>query len=266
MLPRWRANSGTNKSDRKGRTFRTPSRRWRSTVETRNRANGFATCRLAYDALIFDCDGVLVDSEPLHAETWVEIFTRHGVPMTIEGFARFLGMTSPQMLAVLAQEGGISPELDHRALIVERRDLYWERIAEGLDEIPGTEAFLRALAPRAALAMATSNPRETYDRILDVMGWRDLFSAAVGVDEVAHAKPAPDIYLRAVERLGVPAEKCLVFEDSLPGIEAARAAGLDVAGLATSHDGATLLAHGARCALRDFTDHDTLRAALARES
>lgn len=224
--------------------------------------NDLSALPLSYKGLIFDCDGVLVDTEPLHGRTWIELLGRYGVSYSWEEFSRFLGQTSPQMIRTLVEEGKIPAHLNPRALIDERRDLFWERLEEGIEEIPGSRDFLTAMAPRASLALATSNLRATIERILRIMDWTEAFDATVGIDDVGHPKPEPDIYLEAVERLGLPASACLVFEDSVPGIQAARAAGLEVVGLTTSHPAETLLEHGVRAVLDDFTDPAALARAL----
>lgn len=217
---------------------------------------------LAYKGLIFDCDGVLVDTEPLHAETWIEIFSRHGADITLEEFNEFLGSTSPQMLAVLAQRGRLASNIDPKLMMDQRRDLYWETLKTRLVEIPGACDFLDAMAPHTALAMATSNIRQTIDHVLHIMNWQTRFTATVGAENGMRSKPTPDIYLCALEKIGLPPEDCLVFEDSVPGVQAARAAGIDVVGMATGLPPETLLSHGAKDVIRDFTDAESLRRIL----
>ncbi len=235
-----------------------------SLVEGQDLAQALATCPLAYKGLIADCDGVLIDSEPLHADTWVEYLNNHGIDFPAEEFNRFIGVTSPQMMRVLREENRVPETLDVRKMMDERRYYFYRRLETELIEIPGATTFLRTLSSRVPLALATSNLRETYDHILRIAGWNGLFSVLVGADDVTHPKPAPDIYQETVRRLNLPPEDCLVFEDSLPGLDAARTAGLEVVGVATSLPAETLLKHGARTTIRDFADREALLGALAK--
>jgi beta-phosphoglucomutase-like phosphatase (HAD superfamily) len=222
------------------------------------------SCPLAYRGLIFDCDGVLIDSEWLHAETWCETLSRAGVAITTDEFMRFRGITSPQMMRILETEGRLPAGTDHRALIDARREAYWERLETDLREVSGACDFLEAFAPRAALALATSNLHSTIRRILRIMEWETTFAVTVGLDDVEHPKPAPDIFECAVERLELPPEQCLVFEDSMPGVQAAHAAGVDVVGVLTDQTAEALLSHGACAVIKDFQDAEGLRAALGK--
>jgi beta-phosphoglucomutase-like phosphatase (HAD superfamily) len=226
--------------------------------------DALSSCPLAYRALIFDCDGVLIDSEWLHAETWCETLTREGVAITTDEFARFRGITSPQMMRILETEGRLPDGTDHRALITARREAYWERLETDLREVTGAVDFLKAFAPRVALALATSNLRSTIRRIVRIMEWETTFATTVGLDDVEHPKPAPDIFQCAVERLGLPHGQCLVFEDSVPGVQAAHAAGVDVVGVLTDQTAEALLSQGACAVIRDFNDTEGLAAALGK--
>jgi HAD superfamily hydrolase (TIGR01509 family) len=168
------------------------------------------------------------------------------------------------MMRVLREENRVPETLDVRKMMDERRYYFYRRLETELIEIPGATTFLRTLSSRVPLALATSNLRETYDHILRIAGWNGLFSVLVGADDVTHPKPAPDIYQETVRRLNLPPEDCLVFEDSLPGLDAARTAGLEVVGVATSLPAETLLKHGARTTIRDFADREALLGALAK--
>jgi HAD superfamily hydrolase (TIGR01509 family) len=217
-----------------------------------------SSCPLRYKALIFDCDGVLVDSEPLHCLTWQEVFRSHGVEMATEAIMRFVGMSSPQTMAALVDEQHLFECPDRDLWIREKRELFLRYVDERLEEIRGVRRFLDAMARRIPLAMATGCLAETYSPVLHRMGWTEVFGVKVGADDVAHPKPHPEIYLTTLERLGLPASACLAFEDSAPGVEAARAAGLDVVGIASTHDAAFLVDRGARAVLSDFDDENKL--------
>lgn len=222
-----------------------------------------SSCPIRYKALIFDCDGVLVDSEPLHCLTWQETFRKHGVEMPTEALMRFVGLSSPQTMSVLLDEKLMLDCDDPEILIREKRELFWRYVEERLQEIPGVRSFIAAMAPRIPLAMATGSPESTYSRVLRRMRLIGVFGVIVGADHVANPKPHPEIYLKTLKALGLPASDCLTFEDSAPGVEAARVAGIDVVGIASTHDADFLTERGARAILPDFTDEARLCALLA---
>lgn len=209
-----------------------------------------------YKALIFDCDGVLVDTEPLHCLSWQEVFRSHGLEFSEDFIMGFVGLSSPQTLRILQERSWIPREVDCESWIQEKRMLFYRFIEEKMTEIPGISPFLRKAAKRMPIAMATGSPRNTYERVLRRMQWGDVFDVLVGADDVSQNKPDPEIYLTALERLGMDARDCLAFEDSLPGVEAARAAGLDVVGIASSKSPDALLQKGAKAVVQDFADEE----------
>ena len=227
-------------------------------------AAGFSTCALDYEGLILDCDGVLVDTEPIHARSWREEFLRHGADIPEEYYYRFIGVTCGQMFDWLERERPFEYSGGREEIVPLKRGLYWDLLETDIREVPGAGAFLEAMARRVPLGMATSNPRETHERILRLMGWTDLFATIVDADCVEHAKPHPEVYERALAALGLGPRDSLVFEDSVPGVESARAAGLDVVGMTTYHDADALRSRGALATLDDFTDTATLVALLSR--
>ena len=225
-----------------------------------------ADCPIHYKALIFDCDGVMVDSEPLHCQTWREVLLSHGVDMSVESIMRFSGQDAAQTMFVLMEKEGLLGCDDPQDWIIEKRNLFWKYLDESLCEIPGIGSFFAAMASRIPLAMATGAPRSSYSRVLRRMGWEDVFAVAVGADDIVRSKPDPEIYHLALERLGLASEQCLVFEDSLPGIKAARAAGIDVVGVASTHPAEMLRAAGATSVIRDFSDEALLCTILSPPS
>lgn len=177
------------------------------------------------DAVVFDCDGVLVDSEPISEWAWRRALEGHGVDMG-QDFSQWVGTTDEAIAVRFAPEAGVSPvRLADRAaaLLVGRL---------GDETLPVFEDAMDALsAARAAnlgLATATNSERWRFEAILASAGLADAFPVVVTSDEVAFPKPAPDIYLRAAALLEVEAPRCLVIEDSPTGVAAARAAGMRV--------------------------------------
>jgi HAD superfamily hydrolase (TIGR01509 family) len=184
--------------------------------------------------VIFDCDGVLVDSEPLSMRADVEIVRRFGINITPEEAGlRFIGATFEAMLDTLAQEHkiqfphGLSAEKDRRLEELFRKDL---RI------VPGVRESLAALADRGVTCSVASNsPRQRVELALSVTGITGHFTAITTYENVPCGKPAPDVYLEAVERSGFSAHQCCVVEDSTTGVTSAVAAHLNTFGFTGTH-------------------------------
>ncbi len=175
--------------------------------------------------VIFDCDGVLVDSEPLSIDVLVRVLRNAGVEMDAEeAYARFLGKSLKTMSDILHADYGLA--VDDRFLEEMRLDLY-EKFRGELQAIDGIAEVLDQLdVPRC---VASSSQMERIRLSLTITGLIDrldphLFSASM----VSNGKPAPDLFLHAAARMGVPAESCIVVEDSPAGIAAAKAAGMRV--------------------------------------
>lgn len=174
---------------------------------------------------IFDCDGTLVDSMPLHLKAWRAAFTAHGAPFefTEERFYSRAGMPDRAVVAELNQEFG--SQLDGDA--VHETKLEW--FVAHLHELAAVEAVaevVRGLHGRFPIAIATGSDRALVEPELVHVGLRSYFDIIITPAEVKRGKPAPDMFLLAAEKMGVPPEKCLVFEDGVAGLEAAEAAGM----------------------------------------
>lgn len=178
-------------------------------------------------ALIFDCDGTLADSMPVHWIAWNSTLKKHGLDhlMPHERFMAFGGVPAMQIFDLLAAESG--RELDARALTVEKYAAY----AQHLDKITRIEPIV-ALAlehkGKLPIAVATGSTHTGITNTLKAIDLTDHFDAVVCADDVEHPKPHPETFLTAAAKLGVAPELCLAFEDAPPGLEAARAAGMDV--------------------------------------
>ena len=177
------------------------------------------------DAVVFDCDGVLVDSEPLSEHAWREALAEHGVDLG-DDFSRWVGTTDESIAVSFSAEAGVSPtRLADRAAAI-----LVERLRE--DPVPvfgdAVEALERATANGMPLGVATNSERWRLEAILKSAGLDAAFSVAVTADDVASPKPEPDVYLLAASLLGVDPSRCLVVEDSPTGVAAARAAGMRV--------------------------------------
>jgi HAD superfamily hydrolase (TIGR01509 family) len=188
-------------------------------------------------AAIFDCDGTLVDSEPLARVAWERSLAPHGYEIDDVEYAGLIGRPYAQVHGFFADRiPGLEPI-----------DAFWDgysgRLFELIDSelVPFDDALetVRDLAARGvAVAVASSSPRARLDRTLARAGLADTFAVSVAGDEIEHGKPAPDMFLAAAERLGVDPARCVVIEDSAPGIAAGRAAGMIAIGIV--RDGADL--------------------------
>ncbi len=189
-------------------------------------------------AAIFDLDGTLTDNMPWHARAFEVFMRRHGLPpLTMELRRRLDGKRNDEIMPVLFGRDLTADE--QRDLAHEKETLYRETAAGQLEPMPGLLALLDALEAREIpVAVATSGPRENVSYSLREIGLADRITVIVRGDEVPHGKPAPDIYLRAAELLGVDPARCLGFEDAPVGVEAIVRAGMRCVALTTSFDAA----------------------------
>ena len=179
-------------------------------------------------AFLFDCDGTLIDTMPLHFQCWERAARGRGAvkPLDYERFLLLGGMSGHQVAAYVCRETGL-PEEGLNELVNEKRALYHESVDQcGL--VPEVAAFARRVSRTHPVAVVSGGHRSAVLRSLEATALDTLFPVVVTPDMVEHGKPAPDMYLLAAERLGVEPADCIVFEDGLPGIEAARAAGMRV--------------------------------------
>ena len=177
-------------------------------------------------ALIFDFDGLIIDSETAISATWIELYARHGLPFPEHLWRRMVGTREHDDLLWndLAEQTGLP--LDVAVLEPERRARGVE-LANLLNPLPGVVAHLDAARQAGlALAVASSSSAWWVGGHLERLGLTERFSAVCTRELVAHSKPDPGIYLAALERLGVAAAETVALEDSQAGVEAAKAAGL----------------------------------------
>ncbi len=176
--------------------------------------------------LIFDCDGVLVDSEGLSCQLDAELLTEFGVPYTAEDVAReFIGVSLKDQIARIKGEHGITLPADFSERLNRR---LFARFETDLKPIEGVrEAILALPVPRC---VASSSVPERIALSLRVTGLSDLFDHIFSATQVPRGKPAPDLFLHAAAQMGVGAEECVVIEDSTAGVQAAVAAGMRIIG------------------------------------
>lgn len=174
--------------------------------------------------IIFDCDGTLADTMPLHWQTWQRIARRYGLSLSRERFYSLGGIPARDILRMLSAEQGVA--LDPLAVAREKEAEYLELIAH-VEPINVVVSVARENCGKIPLAVASGGNRQIIEQVLEHLGIRHLFQAIVTNEDVAHQKPAPDIFLEAARRLGVPPQFCRAYEDTDVGMQAIRAAGME---------------------------------------
>jgi beta-phosphoglucomutase len=186
-----------------------------------------------FDSILFDFDGVLADTEPVHCDCWAEVLAPQGIALEWPVYReRFMGIDDREMLHLLIADQ--NPELEWEALwklYPAKKDRFRARVMSAPPFDPALRAFLTDLARQYTLAVVSSSSCSEIEPMLEAGGLRHFFRTVVGAESVKRHKPAPDPYLLAAERLAVRAP--LVVEDSEAGMAAGRAAGFEV--LAIKH-------------------------------
>ena len=178
------------------------------------------------EAVVFDLDGVLVDSEPVWEQVRRQVVAGHGGHWAADTQQRLMGMSTPEWARYLSEELGVGlPPETVAALVIDQMRARYETQVPAM---PGAAGAVRQLAARWPLGLASSSPPVLIGAALDGMGLRGCFAVTMSTQQVARGKPAPDIYLAVTSRLGHPAQRCAAVEDSANGIRSAAAAGLAV--------------------------------------
>jgi len=185
-------------------------------------------------AVIFDMDGVLVDSYRAHLRSWQVVAEEEGFEITEREFAATFGRTSREIIASLWGEGRYG-EHEIVALDDRKEAAFRKVIAADFPAMPGVKRLLRALADAGfLLAVGSSGPPENVDLVLDRLDAGPLFQAVVNGMDVTRGKPDPQVFLITADRLGVPPANCAVVEDAPAGVQAANAAGMTSVGFAST--------------------------------
>ena len=203
-------------------------------------------------ACIFDMDGVLIDSGAHHRDAWRALLEELGAaPAEPEYWRLTIGRPAEEAVPLLL--GAPVTAARARRLARRKRELYTDFARRGTRTVAGIPAFVAALT-RCAVprAVGTSASRYDVETLLASLGLRRHFDVIVTADDVLLGKPDPAVYLEAARRLGAPPASCLVFEDSLVGVVAARRAGMRAIGVTTAHTAAELEGAGAESTIPDF--------------
>ena len=182
--------------------------------------------------LIFDCDGTLADTMPLHWRAWHMITRRHGLHFPEDRFYSLGGVPARDILKMLAEEQGRS--LDHIAVAHEKEETYLQTL-EQVEPIHAVVEIAHAHHGKIPMAVASGGTQKIICQVLDHLKIRHLFDAIVTSEMVKQQKPAPDIFLEAARRIGVEPRFCRGYEDTDLGMTAIRAAGMEAVDVRTLH-------------------------------
>jgi|ERR1700730_3394304 HAD superfamily hydrolase (TIGR01509 family) len=241
----------------------------RNTVYTESmqrEANLWVRNRLQFghpDALIFDMDGVLVDSEPLHLRAKREALSKAGIMLPESLFANYIGRSDKAMIYEVAAAHGLSAQRSDEILDSKRR--IYESLEHTLRPVPGAIEFVHWASSCYRLALATSATSRNRQATLKLLRIESMFEVAVDCASFSQSKPSPEVFQVVLERLNLAPTACLVIEDAVSGIIAARAAGCFSAGLTTSFAEATLRASGADIVFGSYSELKTLLTAREPE-
>jgi HAD superfamily hydrolase (TIGR01509 family) len=177
-----------------------------------------------HDALLFDCDGTLADTMPAHYRAWLHVTGHHGLSFSEDRFYSLGGRPTRDIIATLAREAGLDIDVDAAAVMKEEAFLTQVKSVEPVD--PVVEVIHRCRG-RVPMAVVTGGHRHVCLQILEQIGLAECFDLIVASEDTQRHKPDPDPFLEAARRLGANPAKCVVWEDSDLGIEAARRAGME---------------------------------------
>jgi HAD superfamily hydrolase (TIGR01509 family) len=190
-----------------------------------------------FSAFIFDLDGVIADTESVQLHAINLLLHPFGHSLTQEEWAKeYVGHPIEEDVRAIQTRFRLETPLK---ILSERRRILYKNLLQdgaGLQTLPGLDAFLGALRERhMPLAIASGSPRADVETVLRTLNLRERFNAIAAADEVAHPKPAPDVYLLATRQLKIQAHECLAIEDSATGIASAKSAGLQVAAIPSAY-------------------------------
>jgi beta-phosphoglucomutase len=182
--------------------------------------------------VIFDLDGVLVDTAWAHRRSWFDLAAKEGLPMSEEFFRHTFGMQNDAILPQL-RPGLSKAEMDRLADWKEQR--YRDIVQERVELAPGAQALLQDLKRHGfRLSIGSSAPAQNLDVFWKKLGFADWFDARVTKEDTSQSKPSPETFLKAAEKLGLSPACCAVVEDAVPGVQAGKAAGMHVVAVTTT--------------------------------
>ena len=204
-------------------------------------------------AVIFDMDGVIIDSEPLHEKAQRIVFANNDLQVPVNVYTDFKGQTEEDVFSYVVREFGNEAH-DQRALVAQKHAVY-SRLMDEMQPIEGAIAFIDFLAGLdIRLALTTSAIRDNQVKAFELFGLQPYFEVVVTAEDVSRPKPHPEPYVMTASRMDVPVENCLVIEDSVNGVRSALGAGCRVAALTTSFSAEILRNAGADFVHDSFAD------------
>jgi beta-phosphoglucomutase family hydrolase len=186
-----------------------------------------------FKAYLFDCDGTIVDSMPLHYVAWKRVLSEQGCSFSEELFYAWGGMPIRAIIAALNEEQGLSMPVEETA---RKKERYYTEMIEDLKAIPEVLAHIEDQHGKIPFAVVSGSTRDSVETSLGALGLLGRFDTLVCAGDYAKGKPDPEPFLTAARRLGVQPEECLVFEDAETGVAAARAAGMAVVKVPLPHE------------------------------
>jgi HAD superfamily hydrolase (TIGR01509 family) len=202
-------------------------------------------------ALIFDLDGVLIDSEPLHKQAKEQAFAEFGIVLSEEVYDRYKGRPDETTLREILEEQG-SPEILPE--LTRRKREFFQRIEHRVQPVAGAVDFVLWAKSRFRIALATSSTPRNRNMAFQLLGIGDRFDAVVDSSRHQRPKPDPEVFQVAMNDLGLDAADCWIIEDSVNGVRAAKSAGCLAVGLTTTFDAATLSAAGVDATVDSFAE------------
>jgi beta-phosphoglucomutase family hydrolase len=173
--------------------------------------------------LVFDCDGTIADTMPLHYKAWVAVTGAHGVDFPEALFYEMAGIPTHRIIEILNQRHGCSMPVSETA---GRKDALFEEMIPQVSVIEPVVKLVRQYHGKLPMAVASGGTRGVVTKTLQALNLLDYFQTLVTADDVKHGKPAPDIFLEAARRIGIRPGDCCGFEDAELGLQAIRAAGM----------------------------------------
>ena len=179
----------------------------------------------SFAAIIFDCDGTLVDTMPTHYDAWLTALRSFGADMNETEFYGWAGVPTDGIIAALNERYGYTLDIRETHAVKEAR---YKELVHSVQEIEAVTDIVRRYHGKVPMSVASGGTRDIVDATLTATGLLSYFDFIVAANDVVHGKPAPDMFLLAAEKMGVDPAECVVYEDGEPGIVGAKAAGMHV--------------------------------------
>ncbi|PVX52334.1 HAD superfamily hydrolase (TIGR01509 family)/beta-phosphoglucomutase family hydrolase [Balneicella halophila] len=184
--------------------------------------------------LIFDLDGTLADTMPLHLEAWNEVGEKYGLSLSHEEHIKFAGMSTEDIVNIQADKQGVSA--DAKAFSEQKDKVFLEEKLDDVKPIPVVPDFLYSLHNKFPMAVGTGSQRITAEKIIDNLNVNKYIEGLVTADDVENHKPAPDTFLSCAEIIDIAPENCLVFEDGELGMQSAKTGGMQAINITKTSD------------------------------